>query len=96
MNSILLTQQAAEWIDALEDVVAKARILTRIEQAKGGNFGDCTSVGEGVSEIRVHYGPGYRLYFTRVAQVVYVVLCGGAKGTQKADIRRAKKLAQEL
>jgi putative addiction module killer protein len=96
MNSVLLTQQAAEWIDALEDVVAKARILTRIEQATGGNFGDCEPVGEGVSEMRIHYGPGYRLYFTRVGQVVYVVLCGGAKGTQKADIRRAKKLAREL
>jgi putative addiction module killer protein len=96
MNTILLTEQAAQWIDGLADAVAKARILTRIEQAKGGNFGDCEAVGDGVSEMRVHHGPGYRLYFTRVGTIVYVVLCGGAKRAQQADIKRAKRIAKDL
>ena len=96
MNSILLTEEAAQWIDGLDDRVAKARILTRIEQAKAGNFGDCEPVGEGVSEMRIHHGSGYRIYFTRVGNVVYVVLCGGTKGSQKADIKRARKIAKEL
>jgi putative addiction module killer protein len=80
MNSILLTEEAAQWIDGLDGRVAKARILTRIEQAKAGNFGDCEPVGEGVSEMRIHHGSGYRIYFTRVGNIVYVVLCGGTKG----------------
>lgn len=96
MNSILLTEVAAQWIDGLDDLVAKARILTRIEQAKAGNFGDCEPVGDGVSEMRIHHGAGYRVYFTRVGKLVYVVLCGGAKGSQKADIKRAKAIATEL
>lgn len=96
MNSILLTEEAAQWIDGLDDRVVKARILTRIEQAKAGNFGDCEPVGEGVSEMRIHHGAGYRIYFTRLGNIVYVVLCGGTKGSQKADIKRARKIAKEL
>ncbi len=96
MNSVLLTEEAVTWIDGLADRVGKTRILARIEQAKDGNFSDCESVGDGVSEMRIHYGPGYRLYYKRSGKVVYVVLCAGAKATQKADIRRAKLIANEL
>jgi len=96
MNTILLTEEAAEWINGLADVVAKARILARIEQAKADNFGDCEPIGHGISEMRIHHGPGYRLYFTRVGKIVYVVLCGGPKGAQKADIKRARTIAKDL
>jgi putative addiction module killer protein len=61
----------------------------------GGNFGECAPVGDGVSEMKIHAGPGYRVYFTRVGDVIYVLLCGGSKSTQKADIRRAKAMAHQ-
>ena len=85
-----------EWLLALSDIKAKARILARINAAQHGNFGDCEPVGEGVSEMRVHVGPGYRVYFTRRGAVVYVLLCGGDKSTQRRDIEKAKKLARDL
>lgn len=96
MNTILLTEEAAGWINGLADVVAKARVLARIEHAKAGNFGDCEPIGDGISELRIHHGPGYRLYVKRVGNIVYVVLCGGAKRTQRADIRKAKMMAGDL
>ena len=70
----------------------KARIISRIRSAEAGNFGDCEPVGEGVSEMRVHYGPGYRVYYSRKGDVVYLLLCGGNKSTQKSDIKQAKAL----
>ena len=85
-----------EWLHRLRDAKAKARILARITSATYGNFGDCKPVGNGVSEMRVHVGPGYRLYFTRQGKTVYLLLCGGDKSTQDRDIERAKALAQEL
>ncbi len=85
-----------DWLRRLKDLKGKARILARIASAAHGNFGDCKPVGEGVSEMRVHIGPGYRLSFTRYGKVVYVLLCGGDKATQDRDIARAKTLAQEL
>lgn len=85
-----------EWLSALSDIKAKARILARINAAQHGNFGDCEAVGEGVSEMRVHVGPGYRVYFTRRGAVVYVLLCGGDKSTQRRDIEKAKRLARDL
>ena len=75
---------------------AKARIAVRLISAEKGNFGDCTPVGEGISEMRVHYGPGYRLYFTRRGKVVYLLLCGGDKSTQKRDVKRAKAMMAAL
>lgn len=85
-----------EWLRRLKDAKAKARILARIASAAHGNLGDCKPVGNGVTEMRVHVGPGYRLYFTRQGKVVYLLLCGGDKSTQDRDIERAKALAQEL
>ena len=84
------------WLRRLADIKAKARILARIKSAEKGNFGDCGPVGEGVSEMRVHVGPGYRVYFTRREAVVYVLLCGGDKSSQRRDIEKAKALAREL
>ena len=84
------------WIKSLRDLRAKARILNRLDNAALGNFGDCAPVGEGVSEMRIHYGPGYRVYFVREGSAVYVLLCGGDKASQKQDIERAKRLAREL
>ncbi len=80
----------------LADTKAKARILARLRSATFGNFGDCEAVGEGVSEMRVHAGPGYRVYFTRKGATVYLLLAGGDKSTQKRDIARAKAMAREL
>ena len=77
----------AEWLNRLADEKAKARISVRIISAEKGNFGDCDPVGDGISEMRVHFGPGYRLYFTRRGKGVYLLLCGGDKSTQKRDIK---------
>jgi len=84
------------WLERLDDQKGRARILARLASATFGNFGDCEPVGDGVSEMRIHYGPGYRAYFTRTETTVYFILCGGDKSTQKRDIARAKKMALEL
>ena len=75
---------------------SKSKIALRLGRAEQGNFGDCEPVGEGVSEMRIHYGPGYRLYFTRRGEVVYLLLLGGDKSTQQADIKRAIEMANNL
>jgi putative addiction module killer protein len=85
-----------EWLSGLADQKGKARILARLASASLGNFGDCEAVGEGVSEMRIHYGPGYRVYFVRNGATVYVLLNGGGKGSQKRDIERAKVMARKL
>ncbi len=81
------------WLASLSDQKAKARILA---SAALGNFGDCEPVGEGVSEMRVHHGPGYRVYFIRKGATVYLLLTGGDKASQRRDIKRAKELAKAL
>ncbi|MBN8473609.1 type II toxin-antitoxin system RelE/ParE family toxin [Sulfuritalea sp.] len=96
MNLFLQSDEFAAWLSGLADLRGKARIARRIEQAEAGNFGDCEPVGEGVSEMRIHYGPGYRAYFTRRGDVVYLLLLGGDKSTQKRDIKRAKEMARKL
>ena len=95
MNTLVRSDEFADWLDGLDDRRASARILARLTSAEHGNFGDCEPVGEGVSEMRVHFGPGYRVYFTRSGQTVYVLLCGGDKSTQAKDIKTAKRLAAE-
>ena len=96
MNIFERTEEFDAWLAALKDKVGRARILYRIRSAEHGNFGDCDSVGEGVFELRVHIGPGYRAYFTRRAEVVYLLLLGGDKSSQKRDIKRAIEMAQVL
>jgi putative addiction module killer protein len=96
MNTLIQSSVFSDWLLSLSDDVAKAHILRRIASAELGNFGDCEPVGEGVSEMRVHFGPGYRVYFIRRGGAIYVLLCGGSKASQKRDIKRAKVMAQHL
>jgi putative addiction module killer protein len=90
------TDEYEKWFDALRDRQAKARIDIRVRRLSLGNPGDAKPVGEGVSELRVDYGPGYRVYFVQRADVLIVLLAGGDKRTQDQDIRLAKQLAREL
>ena len=84
------------WFRRLRDREAKSRILIRIQRMSAGNLGDVHPVGGGVSELRINYGPGYRVYFVMVAPELAVLLHGGDKGGQRQDIARARKLAREL
>jgi len=83
------------WIDGLKDVRAVARIEVRLRRLSLGHLGDAKSLGDGVSEMRIDYGPGYRLYFTRRCERIVILLCGGDKKRQSDDIARAKQLAKE-
>ncbi|MCZ7907709.1 type II toxin-antitoxin system RelE/ParE family toxin [Agrobacterium leguminum] len=96
MNSFEKSAEFDEWLKALKDRAGKVRILHRLTAAEHGNFGDCEPVGEGVSEMRIHFGPGYRVYFTRVGKRVYFLLIGGDKSSQKRDIKRAIGMAQTI
>jgi putative addiction module killer protein len=96
VNTLVQSSVFAEWLGGLKDEIGKARILHRMAQAALGNFGDCKPVGDGISEMRIQYGPGYRVYFVRHGAVVYVLLCGGDKSTQSRDIAKAKRLAKTL
>ena len=96
MNTFLKSDDFNEWLTNLRDQVGKALIARRIERAEVGNFGDCESVGDGVFEMRIDYGPGYRAYFVRRGEIVYLLLLGGDKSTQKRDIKRAKEMARTL
>lgn len=86
----------AEWLDHLRDLRGRARIQVRIERLASGNPGDVKPVGQGVSELRIDYGPGYRVYFVRKGRTLIVLLAGGDKTTQAADIRTALRLARNL
>lgn len=96
MNRVLRSEEFDAWLADLKDKMARARIVHRIRSAEHGNLGDCEPVGEGVSEMRVHVGPGYRIYFTRRGEAVYYLLTGGDKSSQKRDIRRAIAMAKAL
>ena len=96
MISFERSEEFNDWLLALKDKLGRARIIQRILSAEYGNFGDCEPVGEGVSEMRVHIGPGYRVYFSRRAEVVYLLLIGGDKSSQKRDIKRAIEMARAL
>ena len=96
MKSIFTTAVFDAWYGALRDRQAARRIQARIDRAEEGNFGDCKPVGEGVSEMRVDCGPGYRLYFTQRGPEIVILLAGGDKSTQSKDIKSALKLARQL
>ncbi|OLY72256.1 addiction module protein [Pseudomonas sp. ATCC PTA-122608] len=96
MNTFIRTHEFDNWLKALKDVTARLRITNRILQAQNGNFGDCKPVGDGISEMRIFVGPGYRVYYTRRGEVVYLLLCGGSKGSQKRDIKLAKSILDEI
>ena len=86
----------AKWLDSLRDIHARARILARVERLTLGNPGDVKPVGEGVSELRINYGPGYRVYYTQLGLEVIILLAGGDKRSQASDIRKALRLARNL
>lgn len=90
------TEAFDAWLDNLSDPRGQETIAMRIVRLQSGLMGDVASVGDGVSELRIHYGPGYRVYFTRRGQRIVILLSGGDKGSQKRDIKRAKELAKEL
>ncbi|WP_420224537.1 type II toxin-antitoxin system RelE/ParE family toxin [Pigmentiphaga litoralis] len=96
MTTIFTTAVFDSWFSRLRDKMASKRIQARIDRAEGGNLSDCVPVGQGVSEMRVHYGPGYRVYFVQRGSEIIVLLAGGDKSTQTEDINAALLLAQQL
>ena len=96
MIEVRKTEVFAKWLDALNDIRARARILVRIERLAAGNPGDVKPVGESVSELRIDYGPGYRVYYKKHGRQVVILLAGGDKRTQAKDIKTALRLAQNL
>ena len=90
------TDVFAQWLDELRDIRARARVQARIQRLAAGNPGDVKPVGESVSEMRIDYGPGYRVYFTRRGNEVVILLAGGDKSTQDTDIKTAQGLARNL
>jgi putative addiction module killer protein len=94
--TVLQTDEFQTWLDDLSDSRAQLRIAARLRLAEAGNLGDWGPVGGPVSEMRVDYGPGYRLYFTRRGNVLIIMLAGGNKSSQRSDIRRAQKIAEQL
>jgi putative addiction module killer protein len=93
---ILQTENYRKWFDKLKDRNARARIDIRLRRLSLGNYGDVKFVGEGVSELRIDYGPGYRVYFTKKGARLIILLAGGDKTTQAGDIEKAKKLVHEI
>jgi putative addiction module killer protein len=96
MIEVRQTDQFKNWRAALKDVVTRRRIGARIDRLSFGNFGDVKPVGDGVSELRLDFGPGYRVYFVRRGAALVILLCGGDKASQSRDIECAKDLAQQL
>jgi putative addiction module killer protein len=96
MYTVRQTEEFANWLDGLKDKRTQVRIAARLRRIEAGNLGDWRPIEGKVAELRVDYGPGYRLYFTRMGMIVVVILTAGDKSTQKRDIRRALKLVAEL
>jgi putative addiction module killer protein len=96
MLDLRTTAEFDGWLASLKDRVGKAKIILRLQRLELGNAGDHASVGNGVSELRVHSGPGYRVYYKQTGKTIIVILCGGDKSTQDKDIKRAKEMAAEL
>jgi putative addiction module killer protein/probable addiction module antidote protein len=96
MIEVRKTEIFTRWFESLKDRRAKARIQVRIDRMEMDNFGDVAPVGEGVSELRIFYGPGYRVYFVQIGPTVIILLSGGVKNTQQSDIAEAKEIAQQL
>jgi putative addiction module killer protein len=96
MNTLLQTDEFRAWLGEMKDIRAKAVIFNRLDRATKGNLGDVRVLGGGVSEMRIDFGPGYRIYYTQRAEIVYLLLVGGDKSTQARDIQRAKTLLKSL
>ena len=96
MFEVRRTAEFIDWLMGLGDIAARARIAKRLDRLAQGNFGDARSLGDGVSELRFTFGPGYRVYYTLRENIVVILLWGGDKGSQRRDIERAKAMAKEL
>ena len=96
MNKFHRSDEFDAWLVASKDKIGRVRIALRVRSAEHGNFGDCEPAGQGVSGICFHFGPGYRVYFTRRGEVLYLLLLGGDKSLQKRDIKRAIEMARAL
>lgn len=96
MVTILKTTKFSDWFSALKDLKGKARIQARIDRVELGNYGDCESVGCGVFELRIHYGPGYRVYLMKKGNQIVILLAGGDKDSQKGDIKIAISLSKNV
>lgn len=96
MYTAIRTNEFDKWLSKLRDAKGKARIVARIRSAELGNLGDSEPVGEGVSEMRIHYGPGYRVYFKKRGSILIILLLGGDKSSQNRDIKKAKAMAAML
>ena len=96
MIEVRRTTEFVDWLTGLKDVLARARIAKRLDRLGLGIPGDAKSVGQGVSELRFSFGPGYRVYFTVRGEVIVILLCGGDKGSQRRDIARAAAMVREL
>ena len=96
MIEVRQTERFKKWLTALRDERARARILKRLDRAQAGNLGDVAAVGGGVSEMRIFHGPGYRVYFVQRGKELIVLLCGGDKSSQAADIAEARAMAKEI
>ena len=96
MNSIQTTEVFDTWFGGLKDKQAARRVQARVDRAEDGNLGDCEPVGEGVSEMRIHYGPGYRVYFVQRGIEIIILLAGGNKATQARDIKSAIEIARQI
>lgn len=83
------------WFDGIREILTRAKILTRLDRLKLGNFGDCKTVGDGVSELRIHYGPGFRIYYSKMGNRVILLLTGGDKGSQVKDVKKAKEYLRD-
>jgi putative addiction module killer protein len=96
MIEVRKTAIFTKWFNSLKDRKSRARIQVRIDRVEMGNFGDSAPIGEGVSELRIFYGPGYRVYYVQRGNIVVILLSGGDKSTQQADIVKAKEIARQL
>ena len=83
------------WFENIRERHTRAKILTRLDRLKEGNFGDCKSLGEGIAELRIHYGPGIRIYYSKIGNRIILLLCGGDKSSQNKDVNKAKKYLKE-
>jgi putative addiction module killer protein len=84
-----------DWFESLRELNTRAKILTRLDRLKLGNFGDCKTLGDGIAELRVHHGPGIRIYYSKIGNKIVLLLCGGDKGSQSKDINKAKEYFKE-
>ena len=96
MFEVLKTSEYQKWVTSLTDLRAQALITARVDRLAVGNPGNVKAVGDGISELKIDFGPGYRVYFTRTGKTVVLLLCGGDKSSQTKDIRRAKQIAASL